>query len=51
MWCPAEACRVWGQAELLTSGELLESMARELAERSMTVNHVVKVAVEEVETF
>jgi len=44
-------CRVWGQAEVITEGELFEGMATELAERHMTVNHVVKVAVEEVETF
>ncbi|MFW6147207.1 MAG: pyridoxamine 5'-phosphate oxidase family protein [Thermodesulfobacteriota bacterium] len=44
-------CCLWGQAEVITSGELFESMAKELAERNMKVNHVVKVAVEDIETF
>jgi predicted pyridoxine 5'-phosphate oxidase superfamily flavin-nucleotide-binding protein len=44
-------CRMWGQAEVITAGELFDSTAKEFAGRNMAVKHVVKVAVEEVETF
>jgi predicted pyridoxine 5'-phosphate oxidase superfamily flavin-nucleotide-binding protein len=46
-----KGCRVWGKAEILNSGELFDKAAAELASRNMKVNNVVKVAVEEVETF
>jgi predicted pyridoxine 5'-phosphate oxidase superfamily flavin-nucleotide-binding protein len=46
-----KGCRMWGQAEIITEGEPFESIAKEFAERKMAVKHVVKVAVEEVETF
>lgn len=46
-----KGCRIWGQAEILTSGELFETIAKEFAGRNMEVKHVVKVAVEEIETF
>jgi predicted pyridoxine 5'-phosphate oxidase superfamily flavin-nucleotide-binding protein len=44
-------CRIWGRAEILKSGKLFDTIARELAGRNMEVKYVVKVAVEEVETF
>ena len=44
-------CRIWGKAEILDSGELFDKMAAELAGRNMKVKNVVKVTVEEVETF
>lgn len=40
-------CRIWGQAEVLDSGELFDQLSREFAERNIKVNHVVKVTVEE----
>ena len=41
-------CRVWGRAELLDSGELVDALRAEFAPRQMQVNLVVKMAVEEV---
>jgi predicted pyridoxine 5'-phosphate oxidase superfamily flavin-nucleotide-binding protein len=46
-----KGCRIWGQAEILISGELFDTIAKEFAGRNMEVKHVVKVAVKEVETF
>lgn len=40
-------CRIWGQAEVLDSGELFDQLSREYAERNIKVSHVVKVTVEE----
>ncbi len=40
-------CRIWGQAEVLDSGELFDQLSREYAERNIKVNHVVKITVEE----
>jgi len=45
-----KSCRIWGKAEILSSGELFDKMSAEYAERKMKVNNVIKVAVEEVET-
>ena len=45
-----KSCRLWGKGEILDSGELFDQFSAALAERKMKVNHVVKVAVEEVET-
>lgn len=42
-----KGCRVWGTAEVLTSGELFDKMGKELAARNLKVNHVVKIAVKE----
>jgi len=42
-------CRIWGAAELITSGNLFDEFKRELGARSMTVKSVVRVKVEEVE--
>ncbi len=44
-------CRIWGQGNVLNSGELFDQLTAEYAEKNMVVKHVVKVAVEEVETF
>ena len=44
-------CRIWGKAEILDSGDLLEAMAVEYAPRELEVKHVVVVTVEEVATF
>lgn len=47
-----KGCRVWGQAEVLTSGELFQKIAAAMeAKRPQKVNHVVKVLIEEVEFF
>jgi len=42
-----KGCRLWGSAEILSSGDLLESIKAEYAPRKMEVKHVVKVKVEE----
>lgn len=46
-----KGCRIWGQAEILNSGELFDKIVKEFAGRNMEVKNVVKVAVEEVETL
>ena len=46
-----KGCRIWGKAEILESGDLFDSIRSEFEPRGMKVEHVVKVAVEEVVTF
>ena len=46
-----KGCRIWGQGTILNSGELFDQLTAEYAENDMEVKNVVKVAVEEVETF
>ena len=46
-----KGCRIWGKGEVFTSGELFDNTVAELASRNMKVRNVVKVTVEEVETF
>ena len=46
-----KGCRIWGRVEILDSGALFDSMAKEFAARKMKVKHLVKVTVEEVATF
>jgi predicted pyridoxine 5'-phosphate oxidase superfamily flavin-nucleotide-binding protein len=46
-----QGCRIWGTAEILESGEMFEKMAAEAAARGITLNHVVRVKVEEEATF
>jgi len=46
-----KGCRIWGKGRILNSGELFDQLAAEYAEKNMEVKNVVKVAVEEVETF
>jgi predicted pyridoxine 5'-phosphate oxidase superfamily flavin-nucleotide-binding protein len=42
-----KGCRIWGKAEVLDSGDLVDALRAEFAARKMPVNLVVKVAVEE----
>jgi predicted pyridoxine 5'-phosphate oxidase superfamily flavin-nucleotide-binding protein len=44
-------CRVWGSAEILSSGELFDKTNAELATRNMHANHLVVVKVEEFIVF
>jgi len=46
-----KGCRLWGKGSILNEGELFDQLSAEYAEKSMVVKNVVKVAVEEVETF
>jgi uncharacterized protein len=42
-----KGCRIWGEGEVLDSGDLFEEMCKEFADRNIAVNHVVMVVVEE----
>jgi uncharacterized protein len=44
-------CRVWGTAEVLSSGEILDKMNEALAARNMHAKHVVVIGVNEFVTF
>ena len=44
-------CRIWGKGSILNSGELFDQLTAGYAKKNMEVKHVVKVAVEAVETF
>ena len=46
-----QGCRIWGKAEILESGELFNRIAAESASRGMKINHIIKVAVDDVITF
>ena len=46
-----KGCRIWGKGSILNSGELFDQLSAEYAEKNMKVNNVVKVSVEEVESF
>jgi len=46
-----KGCRIWGKAEILTSGEPFEKLKQEYVARKMKVNNVVKVTVEEAVAF
>ncbi|MFC2002581.1 pyridoxamine 5'-phosphate oxidase family protein [Chloroflexota bacterium] len=46
-----KGCRIWGEAELLDSGDLFDTLSAEYAPREMKVRHVVKVTVDELATF
>jgi len=46
-----KGCRIWGKGSILASGGLFDQLTAEYAEKNMEVKNVVKVAVEEVETF
>jgi len=46
-----KGCRIWGKGDIINSGELFDKIVAEFAGRNMEVKNVVKVAVEEVETF
>jgi predicted pyridoxine 5'-phosphate oxidase superfamily flavin-nucleotide-binding protein len=45
-----KGCRIWGKAEILDSGELMDKMREEFAARDLNVNHVVKITVEEAQS-
>jgi uncharacterized protein len=44
-------CRVWGTAQIFSSGELFDRINAELANRNMKANHIVVVSVEEFKVF
>lgn len=44
-------CRIWGTAEVLTSGELFDSINTELSNRNLHANHIVVVSVDEFKVF
>jgi uncharacterized protein len=44
-------CRIWGTAEVLSSGELFDQVNTELANRNMHANHIVIVSVAEFIVF
>jgi predicted pyridoxine 5'-phosphate oxidase superfamily flavin-nucleotide-binding protein len=46
-----KGCRIWGRGEIFDAGELFDQISAALRERNMTARHVVKVTVDEVETF
>ena len=44
------SCRLWGTAQILTSGNVFDEVAGALAAQNIKANHVVKVRVTAVET-
>jgi len=44
-------CRVFGRSEILDSGPLFDQISQEYAAKKTTVNHVVKIMVEDSYTF
>jgi len=44
-------CRVWGRAEIFSSGELFDQTNAELASRNMKANHLVVITVDEFIVF
>ena len=46
-----KGCRIWGRAEIVTSGDLFDQWTKELAARNMKVNHVIKVTVDDAIAF
>jgi uncharacterized protein len=46
-----KGCRLWGRTEILDSGADFEAMAAVLATMKMKVKHLVKVTLDQVETF
>ena len=44
-------CRIWGRAEVLNSGEVFDQVAEKWTNSNRKVNHIVKVAVDEMVTF
>jgi len=42
-----QGCRLWGTAEIIESGDKFDKLATEAAVRGITLNHLVKVAVDE----
>jgi predicted pyridoxine 5'-phosphate oxidase superfamily flavin-nucleotide-binding protein len=46
-----KGCRIWGKADIINSGDLFDKFVKEFSSRKMKVNHMVKIFVEEAETF
>jgi uncharacterized protein len=46
-----KGCRIWGKSEIINSGEIFEKIASEFTRRSVNIKSVVKINVEELETF
>ncbi len=46
-----KGCRVWGRGEVLEKGDLFDTVSAEYAVRKMELTTLVRVTVEQVETF
>jgi pyridoxine/pyridoxamine 5'-phosphate oxidase len=46
-----QSCRIWGKTEVITKGELFDSMAEEFLEKKIKLRHLVLMKIEEVEVF
>ncbi len=46
-----KGCRIWGKAEILSSGKLFDDVSAEYAKKQIKVNHLVKVTIEDVICF
>ena len=46
-----KGCRIWGKGEIVNSGELFDKISEDFAKRNMKVKNIVKIAIEEIETF
>lgn len=46
-----KGCRIWGKAQIMTSGDLFDQLTQEYAARNMKVNHVVKITVDDAIAF
>ncbi len=46
-----KGCRIWGKAEIITSGDLFNQWNKEIAARNMKLNHVIKITVDEAVAF
>ena len=44
-------CRIWGAAEILSSGDLFDQINAELSNRNMQAKHIVVVSVDEFMVF
>jgi uncharacterized protein len=46
-----KGCRIWGQGEIINSGEMFSKTAAEWAARGKPVSSLIKITVEEIETI
>jgi uncharacterized protein len=46
-----KGCRIWGKGEIVNSGELFDKMSGDFGKRNMKVKNIVKITIEEIETF
>ena len=46
-----KGCRIWGQGAVLDSGPLFDETVEQFAQMKRTVRTIVRIAIEEVETF